>query len=138
MAHSLLDEENEWRWGEVNFRKNVSNMLSHYFNLVRTQNMDASKWEKLIFNRSNYWNEYVTLIKAFIRLFELIHSDHCEVHRWPIPKGTWSSSLDDSSPTQEFYICDRLIAISGSIMPRKRMPCNKKYSHAYKVMRSKW
>ena len=86
MAHSLLDEENEWRWGEVNFRKNVSNMLSHYFSLVRTLkfrglNMDANKWETQIFNRSNYWNEYVTLVKAFIRLFELIHSDHCEVHR---------------------------------------------------------
>ena len=82
MAHSLLDDENEWRWGEVNFRKNVSDMLSHYFRLVRAINMDASKWETQIFNRSNYWNEYVTLIKALIRLFELIHSDHCEVtHR---------------------------------------------------------
>ena len=41
---------------------------------------DASRWEMQIFNRSNYWNEYVTLVKLFIRLFQLIHSDHCQVY----------------------------------------------------------
>ena len=43
--------------------------------------MDASRWETQIFNRSNYWNEYVTLVKLFIRLFQLIHADHCKVCR---------------------------------------------------------
>ena len=29
MAHSLLDDENEWRWGEADFRVRVSEMLNY-------------------------------------------------------------------------------------------------------------
>ena len=126
MAHSLLDDENEIRWGEDGFRLNVSEMLRHSFRKsfiyciqLHLQNyvtrrfrfvimwyqenisknlwnstssklnqfdvarnrlrLDSRRWEATIFNRSNHWSEYVTLVKTVIRLFQLIHSDHCEV-----------------------------------------------------------
>ena len=46
---------------------------------LKSFNLDPQKWEAIVFNRSNYWNEYVQLVKTLIRLFQLIHSDHCEV-----------------------------------------------------------